>query len=384
MSRFATRITVSSAWAGMLQSRLAARAANASLMARSLGDWWDHHAAVNMQTVPSRASPFGLRGLAESRQQRAETRHDARRLVDRQLLLERHVQAHVSLSLRPEFAQIADQAVRAAGLARQADVAAVQDQPMVRVLQVFRRRELEQFLLYLERILARSDAGAVGDAEDVRVDRHRWLAECRVEHHVRRLAADAGKALQRFAARRHFAAVLLEQDLRQRHYVLRLGAVKPDSTDVLLQARDAELDYLLGSIESLEQHGARLVHRLVGRLGRQHDRDQQLIRRAVLELGGRVRIRRLEAAEDLAAFFGVHRLLRASAAAITARRFFAGETNSGCARRSLRCRARCFAAALWPAVQAPFAGIMSMQSTGQGGRHSAQPMHQGSTTVCIS
>src|SRR5437879_137384 len=84
MSRFATRITVSSAWAGMLQSRLAARAANASLMARSLGDWWDHHAAVNMQTVPSRASPFGLRGLAESRQRRAETRHDARRLVDRQ------------------------------------------------------------------------------------------------------------------------------------------------------------------------------------------------------------------------------------------------------------------------------------------------------------
>src|SRR3981189_2547661 len=81
MSRFATRITVSSAWAGMLQSRLAARAANASLMARSLGDWWDHHAAGNMQTVTIRASPFGLRGIAESRQQRAETRHDARRLM---------------------------------------------------------------------------------------------------------------------------------------------------------------------------------------------------------------------------------------------------------------------------------------------------------------
>src|SRR5439155_19340586 len=86
MSRFATRITVSSAWAGMLQSRLAARAANASLIARSLGDWWHHHAAVNMQTVPSRASPFGLERLvqrlvavAESRQQRAETRRDARR-----------------------------------------------------------------------------------------------------------------------------------------------------------------------------------------------------------------------------------------------------------------------------------------------------------------
>src|SRR5712691_10789564 len=132
MFRFATRITVSSAWAGMLQSRLAARAANASLMARSLGDWWDHHAAVNMQTVPSRASPFGLRGqrfvaVAESRQQRAETRRAARR----------------SFGLRPEFAQLADQAGRAAGLARHADVAAVQDQPVVRVLQVFRRREFK-------------------------------------------------------------------------------------------------------------------------------------------------------------------------------------------------------------------------------------------------
>src|SRR5437773_5572106 len=112
MSRFATRITVSSAWAGMLQSRLAARAANASLIARSLGDWWDHHAAVNMQTVPSRASPFGLERLvqrlvavAESRQQRAETRRDARR----------------SFGLRPEFAQVADQAGRAGGLACQAE-----------------------------------------------------------------------------------------------------------------------------------------------------------------------------------------------------------------------------------------------------------------------
>src|SRR5437899_5679342 len=232
MSRFATRITVSSAWAGMLQSRLAARAANASLIAQSLGDWWDHHAAVNMQTVPSRASPFGLERLvqrlvavAESRQQRAETRRDARR----------------SFGLRPEFAQVADQAGRTAGLACQADVAPMQDQPMVRILQVFRRGEFEQPLLDLERILAWSDAGAVGDAKDVRVDRHRRLAECRVEHHVRGLAADAGQALERFAARRHLAAVLLEQDLRQRHHVFRLGAVKPDLADVLLQACHAEL-----------------------------------------------------------------------------------------------------------------------------------------------
>src|SRR5207247_9116580 len=154
--------------AGLLKSRVAARAANASLIARALGDWWDHHAAVSRRAGPGRASPFGLERLvqrlvavAESRQQRAETRRDARR----------------SFGLRPEFAQVADQAGRAGGLACQADVAPVQDQPMVRVLQVFRRGEFEQPLLDLERILARSDAGAVGDAKDVRVDRHRRLAE---------------------------------------------------------------------------------------------------------------------------------------------------------------------------------------------------------------
>src|SRR2546422_11193135 len=132
MSRFATRITVSSAWAGMLQSRLAARAASASLMARSLGDWWDHHAAVNMHTVPSRASPFGLERLvqrlvavAESRQQRAETRRDARR----------------SFGLRPEFAQIADQAGRTGRLSPQADRAGVAGEANGRGLLGFRGGE---------------------------------------------------------------------------------------------------------------------------------------------------------------------------------------------------------------------------------------------------
>src|SRR2546427_12366523 len=124
----------------MLQSRLAARAANASLMARSLGDWWDHHAAVNMQTVPRRASPFGLERLvqrlvavAESRQQRAETRRDARR----------------SFGLRPEFAQISDQAGRRAGLAGPADAAARAGQPTGGVLPGIRRRGIEQPLLDL-------------------------------------------------------------------------------------------------------------------------------------------------------------------------------------------------------------------------------------------
>src|SRR5688572_23264172 len=121
--------------------------------------------------------------------------------------------------LLPELAQVADQALRAAGLAREADVAPVQDQPVVRVLQELGRRELDEALLDFARIATRSELRAVGDAEDVRVDGHRRLPEGRVEHHVGRLAADAGQALEGLALGGHLAAVLAEQDPGQGHHV---------------------------------------------------------------------------------------------------------------------------------------------------------------------
>src|SRR5262245_32831602 len=81
------------------------------------------------------------------------------------------------LRLWPELAKVADQALRAARLAREADIAPVQDQPVVGVLQVFRRSELQQLLFDREHVFPRRDAGAVRDAENVRVDRHRRLPE---------------------------------------------------------------------------------------------------------------------------------------------------------------------------------------------------------------
>ena len=55
-----------------------------------------------------------------------------------------------------------------------------------------RRDRLLELLFHLERRLAGRQPGAVTDAEDVRVDRNRVLAEGGVEYDVRRLAADAG------------------------------------------------------------------------------------------------------------------------------------------------------------------------------------------------
>ena len=85
---------------------------------------------------------------------------------------------------------------------------------MVRVQAVFLGHALQQFQLDLERVLARRQAGAVADAEDVGVDGDGRLAEGHVHHHVGGLAADAGQRLQLLVGVRHLAAVALDQQLR--------------------------------------------------------------------------------------------------------------------------------------------------------------------------
>src|SRR5687768_697533 len=138
----------------------------------------------------------------------------------------------LNTGFRPELAQVADQALRAAGLAREADVAPVQDQPVMRILQVLRRGELEQLELHFERVLARRNSRAIRNAENMRIDRHRRLAEGGVQHYVGGLAAHARQGFERLAVLRHGAAMLLQKHLRKRYHVLGLGSVKADALDV--------------------------------------------------------------------------------------------------------------------------------------------------------
>jgi hypothetical protein len=134
--------------------------------------------------------------------------------------------------------------------ARLADIAAVQDQPVMRVAHVLRRNHAHPAQLDLERRLARRQAGAVGDAEDVRVDGHGRLAEGHVEHDIGGLAPDAGQRLQRFAVvpalRRHAR----RSALRQRDDVLRLVAKQADGLDVLAHRVLAERQHLLRRVGS--------------------------------------------------------------------------------------------------------------------------------------
>src|SRR5439155_1666210 len=93
-----------------------------------------------------------------------------------------------------------DHALRTFGRARDADVAPMQDQPMMRVLTELRGHELQQAGFDVERILARRNAGAIGDAKDMRVHGDGCLAERDIQHDVGRFAADARKLLECLAA----------------------------------------------------------------------------------------------------------------------------------------------------------------------------------------
>ena len=96
---------------------------------------------------------------------------------------------------------------------------------------------------------------------------------------------------------RHRAVVLRDQLLRQRDDVLRLVAIKPDRLDVVAHALLAERDHFFRRVGGGEQRGRRLVDAGIGRLRRQHDRDQQREGVDVREFAARIGMRSVKAAE---------------------------------------------------------------------------------------
>ena len=91
-------------------------------------------------------------------------------------------------------AEVDHRAAPAFGQPRLAGVAAVQDQPVVRVAAERLRHDFLELGLDLVDRLARRQAGAVADAEDMRVDREGLLAERCVEHDIGGLAPTPGSA----------------------------------------------------------------------------------------------------------------------------------------------------------------------------------------------
>ena len=148
--------------------------------------------------------------------------------------------------------------------------------------------------------------GAVGDPKDMGVDGDGRLAERLVHHHVGGLAPDPGQLEQGVALARHLPAVIADQRLAQGHDILGLGVEQADRLDVLAHPIDAQGDHLRGRVGGGEQGGGCLVDPDVGRLGRQHDGDQQGKGIGVFQLGLRRRFLGRETAEELVDFGFFH------------------------------------------------------------------------------
>ena len=204
------------------------------------------------------------------------------------------------------LAKVPDNAGGAVRLARDAHVAAVQDEPMVGVQLELIRNEFQETQLDFQGVLAGCDVGAVRYPEDVRIDGNRRLAECDVQHHVRRFSPDARQCLQCFPRAGHLTPVFENDAAARLQHVLRLHPIEADRLDVALQPLLSERNDLGGGACTLEELARREVHALVGRLRGQDDRDEQLERRLVLELGLRCRVRFTETTEDLVAFCRIH------------------------------------------------------------------------------
>ena len=140
-------------------------------------------------------------------------------------------------------------------------------------------------MLDLVHVLAGGQTGPVRDAEDVGVDGNRGLAEGGVEHHIGRLAADAGELHQFIPAIGNLAAVVIDKNLRERDHVLGLGIEQADGLDVVFEAFLAQFQHRLRRFHLGKQRTGRLVHANVRRLRAQGHRHEQLVGIAIFQLG---------------------------------------------------------------------------------------------------
>ena len=203
---------------------------------------------------------------------------------------------------------------------------------MMRVLFEALGHDAVEAVLDLARRFSGREAAAVREPEDVGVDRNCGLAEDRVEHHVRGLAADSGKRLERRPIVRHLTAMLLDQRPAERDHVLGLRIEETDGLDVLLEPRLAEREHCGRRLDLGEERLGRLVDALVGRLRGEDHGDQKRIGVPVVELGGwrlDVRGEPLEELGDLGLLHGPCRVSRRAACA---------RSRAGCGPAAFRAR----------------------------------------------
>ena len=183
-------------------------------------------------------------------------------------------------------AEVGEGAVEAVGAAGFADVAAVEDEPMVGLGDDFRGDVADEFALSLERgFAAGGETEALADAEDVSIHGHCRLIPDNGKNDVGSLAPHSRERHQLVNIRGDLAAEFVNEPAR--HPNQRLGLVIR-----IRNGADEFKDLLLsGGGESfcrwkrLKEGGSDLINPLVSALGREDYRTEQLKRRGKIQLG---------------------------------------------------------------------------------------------------
>ncbi len=183
----------------------------------------------------------------------------------------------------------------------------MQNKPVVGVFPELLRDQPHQFFFDFTYVLTWSDAGPVGNAENMRIDGDSRFTESRIQYDIGRFASHAGEMLELCSGMRNLALMFFQQESAGPDDILCLVSIKADGLNESQQFFLPEPEHCLRRICEGEKFFRREVDALVGRLRREDDCNQQFKRRVVNEFGGWVWIGGAQAREDLGTCRVIHR-----------------------------------------------------------------------------
>src|SRR5262249_31964975 len=192
-----------------------------------------------------------------------------------------------------------DDALRTLRLARRADPPPMKLQQVAEVYPLLLGDHARQIGFDLIGIGLACQTEPLRQARHVRIDPDRRLSEGVTEQNVGGLAADAVQAGQRLDGLRHLAVETLDELLTAALHGPRFVAVETGWPHIRLQLFDGHAHKVGGRAVLLEERRRDLIDLLVGTLRRQNQRDEQFEGRGKIERQLGVRMRPLEALDDL-------------------------------------------------------------------------------------
>lgn len=182
------------------------------------------------------------------------------------------------------LAQTCDDAVGTFGIASLANIAPMEDQPVMGVEAKFWRNVFFQGLFDLQGSFARSKSRSVGDAEDMCIYGHGGFLKGDVAHHVGGFASNTGKVDESLGIVGDLALVPITELPGELDDVGGLGAKEANGLDVGLQLFLSQGEHFFRCVSNGKERGRSLVDTLVGGLGGKNDRHEEGVGIGVVKL----------------------------------------------------------------------------------------------------